>query len=129
MRRKREKIAPDLTPIIDIVFILLIFFMVTSVFRKENVVLALNLPDLHAKAQNIKEKPVTIELSKNKLAVDAQIYNFDDLAKQFSSYEKDTKINIKIDKDVEYERVMKLFDILQQHNLTSFSLIANKAKE
>ncbi len=126
MRGKREKIAPDLTPVIDIVFILLIFFMVTSVFKKEDVVLALNLPDLNAKSVTTKEKPMTIELSSDKLAIDAKVYHFSDLDEKFKKYTKDTKINIHIDKHVEYERVMRLFDILQRHNLNAFSLVANK---
>ena len=129
MRKKREKIAPDLTPIIDIVFILLIFFMVTSVFKKDDVILALNLPDLHAKAVTTKEKPVTIELGREKLALNATIYHFSDLDELLKKYNKETKINIQIDKDVEYERVMRLFDILQLHSLNSFSLVAHKAKE
>lgn len=129
MRKKREKIAPDLTPVIDIVFILLIFFMVTSVFKKEDVILALNLPDLHAKPTYTKDKPVTIELSSKQLALNAKVYNFKDLDQIFKKYNKDTKINIQIEKNVAYERVMKLFDILQLHNLNSFSLVANKSKK
>ena len=35
-----------------------------------------------------------------------------------------TNILIRIDKKVEYERVMKLFDMLKQNKLTSFSLVA-----
>jgi biopolymer transport protein ExbD len=33
--KRREHLGLDLTPIIDVVFILLIFFIVTSVFKKE----------------------------------------------------------------------------------------------
>lgn len=129
MRKKRDKIAPDLTPIIDIVFILLIFFMVTSVFKKEDVILALNLPDLHSKSLTTKDKPITIELSREKLALNAKVYSFESLTTLLKKYNKDTKINIQIDKNVEYERVMKLFDILQLHDLTSFSLVAHKAED
>jgi len=129
MRKKREKIAPDLTPVIDIVFILLIFFMVTSVFKKEDVILALDLPKLNAKATTSKEKPISIELSKEKLAIDGTILEFEDLNNQLKEYDKDTKIVIYIDKKVEYERVMRLFNLLQLHSLNSFSLIANRAKE
>ena len=46
--RRREPLAPDITPLIDVVFILLIFFMVTSVFRKEEAALLLQLPDVVA---------------------------------------------------------------------------------
>nr|WP_321268400.1 biopolymer transporter ExbD [uncultured Sulfurimonas sp.] len=128
MRKKRETIAPDLTPVIDIVFILLIFFMVTSVFKKDDVILALNLPDLQAVAQSSDEKSITIELSKDELAIDGKKYSFENSQELFKSYKKDIKILIRIDKKVEYERVMKLFDRLQENQLTSFSLVAQEAK-
>lgn len=127
MRKKRESISPDLTPVIDIVFILLIFFMVTSVFKKEDTIIKLNLPDLHAQAKVQEKKPVVIELSKEELAIDKEFYDFEKLSDILSKYKKETKIEIRIDKNVEYERVMKLFDLLQLHQLTSFSLVAQKA--
>ncbi|MEA3330795.1 MAG: biopolymer transporter ExbD [Campylobacterota bacterium] len=128
MRKKREMIAPDLTPVIDMVFILLIFFMVTSVFKKDDVILALNLPDLHAKTQISDKKSVTIELSTVELAIDGKKYSFEESQELFSSYKKDINILIRIDKEVEYERVMKLFDGLQQNQLTSFSLVAEQTR-
>jgi len=128
MRKKRETIAPDLTPVIDMVFILLIFFMVTSVFKKDDVILALNLPDLQAVAQSIDEKSITIELSQKELAIDGKKYSFENSKELFKSYKKDINILIRIDKKVEYERVMKLFERLQENQLTSFSLVAQEAK-
>ncbi|MDY0233261.1 MAG: biopolymer transporter ExbD [Sulfurimonas sp.] len=124
MRKRRPTIAPDLTPVIDIVFILLIFFMVSSVFKKEDVILALNLPNLEASAKEMQDKSVSIELSKLELAVDGKVNSFDSLDALFSTYEKNTQILIYIDKEVEYERIMKLFERLQENELTSFSLVA-----
>ena len=42
--KRREPLTPDLTPLIDVVFILLIFFIVSSVFKKEELALMLSLP-------------------------------------------------------------------------------------
>lgn len=128
MRKKRETIAPDLTPIIDIVFILLIFFMVTSVFKKEDVTLELNLPELHAQAVVNDKKSVIIELSKESLSIENKIYPIENISEILKEYDKDREIEIRIDKNVEYSRVMKLFDTLQLHSLTSFSLVAQKAE-
>ena len=33
--KRRESLSLDLTPVIDVVFIILIFLIVTSVFKKE----------------------------------------------------------------------------------------------
>ena len=128
MRKKRELIAPDLTPVIDIVFILLIFFMVTSVFKKDDVILALSLPDLQASSVMSNDKSITIELNKDDLVIDGKKYSFESSLSLFSSYKKDVKILIRIDKQVEYSRVMKLFDSLQQNQLNSFSLVAEDGK-
>ncbi|MEA1891654.1 MAG: biopolymer transporter ExbD [Campylobacterota bacterium] len=128
MRKKREMIAPDLTPVIDIVFILLIFFMVTSVFKKDDVILALSLPDLQSSSVVSNDKSVSIELNKDDLAIDGKKYSFESADELFKGYKKDMKILIRIDKKVEYQRVMKLFDNLQQNQLNSFSLVAEESR-
>jgi len=43
-RHRREQLSMDLTPLIDVVFLLLIFFLVTSVFKKDELALLLKLP-------------------------------------------------------------------------------------
>lgn len=43
-RQNKEELSLNLTPLIDIVFLLLIFFMVSTTFTKENH-LAINLPE------------------------------------------------------------------------------------
>ena len=129
MRKKREMLAPDLTPVIDIVFILLIFFMVTSVFKKEEVNLALKLPSLNAKAVQSSTQSLKFELSSTQMLIDAHRYKLSDIDSFLASVDKKTPIEIKIDKDVHYERIMKLFDKLQKQDLTNFSLVALKAKK
>lgn len=46
---KREDVSVDLTPLIDVVFLLLIFFMVSTTFTKESH-LEINLPESAAEA-------------------------------------------------------------------------------
>lgn len=100
--------------------------MVTSVFKKEDVILALDLPSLHAKSQQSDKKTITVELSKTLFAIEGQKHQLKDALELFTKYKKSTNILIRIDKDVKYARVMKLFDTLQQNQLTKFSLVAQK---
>ena len=65
--KRRESLGLDLTPVIDVIFILLIFFIVTSVFKKEELALILDLPTSSAKEMKIDDEQIFIELSKNKL--------------------------------------------------------------
>ncbi|MFV7791617.1 ExbD/TolR family protein, partial [Aliarcobacter lanthieri] len=46
--KRREPLGLVLTPVIDVVFILLIFFIVTSVIKKEQLALMLDLPASNA---------------------------------------------------------------------------------
>lgn len=43
-RQRREEVGVNLTPLIDVVFLLLIFFMVSTTFKKESHI-TLNLPE------------------------------------------------------------------------------------
>jgi biopolymer transport protein ExbD len=54
--KRREALVPDMTPLIDVVFILLIFFIVTSVFKKEELALLLNLPDSQAQTLEVEKE-------------------------------------------------------------------------
>lgn len=124
MRKKKEFFTPDLTPLIDVVFLLLIFFLVTSVFKKDELGLLLNLPSAQNTTQNIKYKDIDILLTQKKLAYEKDVINFQELEEKLSLL-KDKKelINIRIDKDVKYQRIMKVLDILKKYNLTNIALV------
>lgn len=62
MQFRRQRLAPvevNLTPLIDVVFLLLIFFMVSTTFTKENH-LSLNLPE--ATGEEASDQPDSIEI-------------------------------------------------------------------
>ena len=121
--KRREHIAPDLTPIIDIVFLILIFFMVSSTFKKEELALLLTLPNTQNATVEIKQENISIELGKEKLAYKGKEMRFemlDVILKEITK--KDKPINIRIDKEVSYGRVTKLFDMLNKYGLNNLAL-------
>ena len=58
-RAQREELAINMTPLIDVVFLLLIFFMVTTTFSRETRLLV-NLPE--ANAETAEATPSQIEI-------------------------------------------------------------------
>ena len=127
--RRREALGLDLTPVIDVVFILLIFFIVSSVFKKEELALILDLPSSHAKEMQIDKDQVFIELSANKLAIKGIEVSFDSLEDNLKAIENKSKsVIVRIDKKVEYQRVVKVLDLLQKYNLTNLALVTNEEK-
>ena len=121
--KRREHIAPDLTPIIDIIFLILIFFMVSSTFKKEELALLLTLPDAQSATVEVKQENISIELGKEKLAYKGKEMRFEMLDVMLKEVtKKDKPINIRIDKEVSYGRVTKLFDMLNKYGLNNLAL-------
>lgn len=127
MRKVRETITPDLTPLIDVVFILLIFFIVSSVFKKEELALVLNLPSSAAQELEVEPKEISLEINKDKLAIYGKEISLEDLdAKLTEIKNKNKNIIVRIDKDVIYERIVKVLDKLQKNELNNLSLVTKK---
>lgn len=63
-RQSRDDLAINITPLIDVVFLLLIFFMVTTTFSRETR-LMVNLPEADASPSEILPDQVEITVSRN----------------------------------------------------------------
>ncbi|HBA67206.1 MAG TPA: biopolymer transporter ExbD [Methylococcaceae bacterium] len=85
-RKKREKLEISITPMIDVVFLLLIFFMVTTTFNRETV-LNIDLPE--AEGSEPERKLRQIELSIDSDGV-YYLTGEDGLPRQLVNQEKQT---------------------------------------
>lgn len=121
--KKRELISMDLTPLIDVVFLLLIFFIVASEFKKNETILNLSLPNSASKENIVEKKAIVIELSEKKLAYKTSEIDFMQLEQKLSLLQKNSQLTVKIDKEVKYKRVVKLLDILNKLQLSNLLLI------
>ncbi|MFY7992162.1 MAG: ExbD/TolR family protein [Bacteriovoracaceae bacterium] len=128
-RNKREMIAPELTPLIDMVFLILTFFLVTTVFKKDELALLLKLPKTEQGAgESKKVDELTIELSDEEVAVNGKKSSLEELPAVFGKTEKTALVNLRVDGDVKYQRLVKVLDMLQQNKLENISLITEKGK-
>jgi biopolymer transport protein ExbD len=126
-RNRREYLVPDLTPLIDVVFLLLIFFMVSSVFKKEELALLLTLPKTEqGKSQTTQKTVVTIEIDENKIAYEGKKLTLTELKESIIPLSKKTLINLRVDGTVRYERLVEILDLLQKNKLENLSLITVK---
>ena len=62
-RRKREEVDVNLTPLIDVVFLLLIFFMISTTFTKETRI-EIDLPEAVGDAAQVVEKQIEITITR-----------------------------------------------------------------
>lgn len=62
--RRRDPIEANLTPLIDVVFLLLIFFMVSTTFTHENQ-MRINLPEAQAEASQPETDQINLMIQKD----------------------------------------------------------------
>lgn len=127
MRKKREILTPDITPLIDIVFILLIFFIVSSVFKKEELILDLTLPNAGEKELEVEIKQLSIELSDTTIAYLGKVVTLNQLDQKLELVtNKEKPVILRIDKDVKYDRVVQILDVLQKNSLNNLALVTTQ---
>ena len=150
-KKSRIGIKIDMTPMVDVAFLLLTFFMLTTQFRPPETV-EIVLPSSHS-AFKLPEKDVmSISISKDNrifLGFDSQHLRsrlFGEENKLRSSVEVDTRqladllikarmANPKIrtvvkgDKNAEYGITEDVIDILQKANITRFNLVTDLEKD
>lgn len=124
MARRTRRIRPDMTPLIDCVFLLLVFFLVTSVFKQDESVLKLILPETQSEVKRDTPEGLYIELSETELAFNGERGTPDDLRTKAAAVQnKKSPVAIKIDKGTTYERIAVVLDILQVEKLYNIQLI------
>ncbi|MFG1483415.1 biopolymer transporter ExbD [Halobacteriovorax sp. HFRX-2_2] len=127
-KRTRQEANADITPLIDVVFLLLIFFMTSTVFKKSELALLLNLPKTESGEQaSADSKVLTIELSKEEVAIAGKKYTVDQLDTELAAIkDKNKPIDLRVDQEVQYSRLVRILDVLKKYSLTNLSLITEK---
>lgn len=124
-KRSRQELTADITPLIDVVFLLLIFFMTSTVFKKTELALLLNLPKTSTgETEQADSKALIIEINKEQTAINGKKITDMDLDSHLSKVsDKKKPIDLRVDKDVKYSRLVKVLDILKKYDLSNLSLI------
>ena len=129
-RKRRLGVRIDMTPMVDVAFLLLIFFMVTTVFRTPQA-LEINLPpDDNVKIEIAESKVLSIRVLPDdraywKRGTDPWARSdVTSLAGVFKTYKgnNDLVVVIKIDREAKFNNMVEIIDELDTAGLTRFSL-------
>ena len=126
--KKDEGVEVNLTPLIDVVFLLLIFFMVSSTFDR-HAKLKVQLPQADAQAQQKADNPVVLSIdSKGKYYIDdRQVVNekLDTLKRALEKTvgeRTDVTLLLRADGRTEHQSVVRAMDAAAQLGLTKLSI-------
>jgi biopolymer transport protein ExbD len=130
-KRKRVGIGIDMTPMVDVAFLLLIFFMVTTVFRRP-LAMEVNMPEKDAKVEVKESNVMTIYLNEDgsmQYDVGRQGLNpvsWDELREVLvleADYNPELIVLAKVDRKARYEYMVDLLDTFDDAQMERFSVI------
>jgi biopolymer transport protein ExbD len=150
MSKKRLGPKQDMTPMVDIGFLLLTFFMLTTQFKPEEAV-EIALPESHSAFKLPDADVITISVSKDgkvylgfdsqfiraavfgenarlRAGVEVKTSDLGNLLIQARTRNPKLRTVIKADKDTEYGIIEQVMNILQKVNITRFNLVTNLEK-
>ena len=129
---KEESVEVNLTPLIDVVFLLLIFFMVTTTFDR-HARLKVSLPESSAKTTQQKDEPLilSIDAKGNYFLNERQIVNqqLDTLKQALQKVigeknqdYKDVALVLRADANTPHQSVVRAMDAASQLGMTRLSI-------
>lgn len=132
LRNYRETKQPDLNiiPMIDIMFFLLVFFMLSTMYMVEQKTIPVNLPQAtSATIDNKTNFTVTLK-DDGSIYLEDQQTDIKTLLMQATKEQKNNPsfaIIIRADKDINYDKVVSFIDTLKKAGITRFGLATNGA--
>lgn len=130
-RRKRAPMSEiNVTPLVDVMLVLLIIFMVTAPLLVAGV--PINLPDSRAKALDQGEKPVQISLDTDgRLFIDTKEVRAADLparllAIKSSGDAQGPQVYLRADRGLDYGEVMRVMGEINRAGLTRVALVTTE---
>lgn len=122
-----EEVGPNLTPMIDMMFLLLIFFLLTSFLARPSIPVA--LPETEsAEVQKQPEMSITI-FQDGHLMLDGEVVSEDTLFRRlqrFSASGRAEGVVIQADRGVPFGRVVEVMDISKKSGVRSISFLVEQ---
>jgi len=125
-RREEDSFAFDMTPMIDVVFLLLIFFMVSTVFVDFSKKMDINLPTSKSSALDESTKTLEVEMSKDKKIFLAgkplTLLGLETTLAKMKLKDKKPSAIIRADKSLPYGDVIQVMGLLQKKGIPDISV-------
>ncbi len=119
-----EELAINITSMIDVIFILLIFFMVSTQFKKNS--LPLDLPKSEDTTQEKNDRLKVLTVSETEIQFDGITVSMDELESVLSetlSLISDISVSLECDKTVNFERVVQILTKLQNAGIAKIGIV------
>ena len=132
---EEERTDVSLTPLIDVVFLLLIFFMITTTFN-QHAKLRIDLPEASSAEQSIKEVKIEVIVDKNGhyyvdgvSLVDQKNRTLTNALSKVAERDKTEKVLIRADAQAPHQSVVSVMDAASKLGLTQVSIATSSDQD
>ncbi|WP_251359873.1 biopolymer transporter ExbD [Kangiella sp. TOML190] len=134
LKKRKEELQINLTPLIDVVFLLLIFFMVSTSFKKETKI-SLDLPQ--ASGEVLEAKPESLEINvtqqgdvfvNGQTVINRQLVSIKEAIASVSS-DPNIQVIISADAQAPYQAVISVMDAAGQLGYSNLTLATQQAEK
>lgn len=131
--RRREEPDLNITPLIDVVFLLLIFFMVSTSFNKEAEI-TIDLPEAVSTKKNESDKPLIVNVdATGRYFIESKLYSKEALQKRLmqmaSGQARKSKLIISADANSPHQSVVTVMDISRELGILNLSFATQQIKK
>ena len=130
-RREEEDAGLSLTPLVDVVLLLLIFYIVTTAFVDREI--ELQLPESQASAVPEEKKKFTVELGREAqdLALNGEritVQGLDRRIRMEAQADNIKAVEIRADRQVIHGRVVEVLGIVKKHGVDNVGIAVKQAE-
>jgi len=133
--RRREEPDVNLTPLIDVVFLLLIFFMVSTTFQRETEI-SIDLPEASGPQMQAKKKEVEISIDakgryfvNQQEVVNTQVETLKRAIQQAAGDQKKPRIILSADRMTPHQSVIRAMDAARQLGFVNMTFATTKPSD
>lgn len=124
-KKRRDAITPDITPLVDVVFLLLIFFMLSTTFVVSPGI-RINLPQAQAEPVRSEQRDLRVKIAaEGVLYVDDQRLSLEDLVERLRGAARtsmDTLVVIEADENTAHKYVVEVMDRAKSAGLSRLAI-------
>jgi len=132
LRKQREEPRVDLTPMVDVVFLLLIFFMISTTFV-ESPGISIKLPETSSQTIDREPKEIKVYLSKEGVIYHGEknisIDDYKGLLAEYQADAKETTVLLLADQDSRHGKVVVLMDLARDAGFTKLAIATEQRKK
>ena len=134
-RQVTEEVNVNLTPLIDVVFLLLIFFMVTTTFTRDTNLL-INLPEASGEPMEVLPEQIVVLVAQNgaysvngRGLVNSELQTLMDAMEELSRGDNSLQVIITADANSSYQSVVTVMDAAAQLGFSQLNIATRQENE